>query len=375
MSTKKIFWAAAFLVVWLLVGFSLGTATLLGPVRWLTGELRTLAVGPELERAVMIAVIGIYVVVSAALAGAVTYWLACQRQWWRRVAVPLLLAGIAVGCVYLWMTPAVLLPDTTEPAPRPRAQFTFGSFPSLEKMETLRSQGYTAVVSLLHPAVVPFEPRLIEQERRHARQVGIDFVHAPMLPWVGRNEESLRRLRELVRVDTARYYVHCYLGRDRVRMAARVLREAGASVSFVGEEEQSGYSEPWTDQERGPVYPVTDSVHVGPFLTGEEQFRLLAEGFRSVVHTVPDEDTVLRRWHVETRDGLEAAGVGFHHLPVAEPTRARVRAVVDSALKLPRPVYLQVFRTPSREADSLRTALRRRLPGAPGPAADSTSAP
>jgi len=46
-----------------------------------------------------------------------------------------------------------------------RKQGNFGPYPTYEELRKLQDDGYTAVVSLLHPAVVPFEPKLISDER------------------------------------------------------------------------------------------------------------------------------------------------------------------------------------------------------------------
>ena len=104
--------------------------------------------------------------------------------------------------------------------------FTFGPFPTPDKLERLRKDGYTGVVSLLHPAVVPFETKLIGEERAAVEGAGLEFHHAPMLPWVSDNGESLAMLEVLAREERGRYYVHCYLGKDRTRIAQRVVAQA-----------------------------------------------------------------------------------------------------------------------------------------------------
>ena len=70
---------------------------------------------------------------------------------------------------------------------RAGSSFTFGPYPTEDRLAALERDGYTAVISLLHPAVVPFEPKLIADETAAAERVGIEFIHLPMLPWIADN--------------------------------------------------------------------------------------------------------------------------------------------------------------------------------------------
>jgi len=228
-----------FLCTWLAVGFSSGTVTLLGPVRWVTSAMRDGGASGVAERAAVLAIVAAYV----SLSFIVTLMLvrgAVRRGGWRRVAVPVGAWLAAAACLWLWMTPRLV--NGFQPVQIDTvARFTFGPYPERERFEQLREQGFTAVVSLLHPAVVPFEPTLLARERELAEEFGIEFIHAPMLPWVGDAVATIALLQELAGRQTGRYYVHCYLGRghrtcsDRAgeRHDARRLGGAVVDRSYV----------------------------------------------------------------------------------------------------------------------------------------------
>src|SRR3990172_8140308 len=57
-----------FLFVWLMVGFSTGTSTLVGPVRWVTTLLRSSEEAAGAEKWVVRAIIVLYVMASAIIA-------------------------------------------------------------------------------------------------------------------------------------------------------------------------------------------------------------------------------------------------------------------------------------------------------------------
>ena len=91
-------------------------------------------------------------------------------------------------------------------------------------MIQLKREGFT-IVSLLHPAVVPFEPKLISDEKKLAESIGVPLIHVPMLPWVSGNQEALATIRQLAADRTRHFYVHCYLGQDRVRVVRHAIRD------------------------------------------------------------------------------------------------------------------------------------------------------
>lgn len=219
-----------FLALWLAVGFVLGTGVLLGPVRWTASLLRWLGADPALERLVINGVIAAFVVGSFLLTWDLFRRIRASGSTWVTASVPVGAYLVAGAAVWAWMSPG-LMTASVVPEREPQARFTLGPYPTERIMRQLRSQGFTGVVSLLHPAVVPFEARLLDRERAVARDLGLEFIHAPMLPWVSGNAGALEKIREVARRDSGYYYIHCYLGRDRVGVARRALEEMGRSVA------------------------------------------------------------------------------------------------------------------------------------------------
>jgi len=264
-----------FAFVWLLVGFTTDTATLVGPVRWVASLGRAQGWTTGAERLAIVPLIGAFVVVSALI----SLWLArivresAQRH--ARIGIPLLCLVAAGGTLWLWMTPELMI-DRSGTDEQVGNSFTFGAYPDEQRMRELRDQGYTAVVSLLHPLVVPFEPRLIAEGRAIAAKVGIGFVNVPMLPWLSDNAEALARIEQLAGgSNDARYYVHCYLGKDRVRLVRRVIEEFDdtARLSLTPELRAHTAARRLADRERlerGGIVQVVPEVFLTPYLTDNE---------------------------------------------------------------------------------------------------------
>ena len=351
---------ALFLLLWATSGFALGTLVLLGPVRWLTDAMRAAGAGSGLEDAVIAGVILVFVAVSAAVA----FWLFRRVREAGRAVVRL---GVPAGCaaaagiaLWAWLHPGLMTPAVGD-VTAPDARFVVGPYPEAETFRELEAAGFTAVISLLHPAVVPFEPRLLAREREAARHAGIELIHAPMLPWIGDNDAAIEKVRALAERDSGRYYVHCYLGRDRVRVAARVARQAGATVTFLDEVRDRNLALAETERwERGPIYHFGDSVFVAPYPTDEEFLSfVLASDLAVVVSLLEPSVSRDTAWIRRERDALEAVDVPLVHFPIPRrPGPDTLSALVERVRTLPRPTLIHGFRTPSTRMDGVRDALR-----------------
>jgi hypothetical protein len=206
-----------------MVGFATGTFVLVAPVRWITGFAQGRGWSESAEDVLMMGVIGVYVLASVALALAVTRLLFQSHARALKYALVLGVTTLAGSALWGWTNPAVyatmaggIRGDAV--ATRSGAVFLFGPYPDRQRLEELKAEGVTAVVSLQHPAVMPFEPKGIADEKAAAAELGIRFIHAPMLPWVSDNTASLEIVRRLATEETGRFYVHCGLGRDRVNV-------------------------------------------------------------------------------------------------------------------------------------------------------------
>ena len=340
-----------FCYVWLMLGFFSGTLLLVGPVRWITAYLRNGGYRQTTEDAVMIGVIVLFVAISALLAWLAVRWMTRCPSRRARLSVPVLLTVAAALALYGWTNPALMAGaagGVTGSVSRGNAEFVFGPYPDRAKLEALKREGYTAVVSLQHPAVLPFEPPGIAEEIRATGEIGLTFIHAPMLPWISNNDEALDRIRRIAREGEGRYYVHCGLGRDRANVVKRMLEREGADVA-AGE----GYKAPGTfatrleegnaPMERGQLRRLDEDVWLVPYPNKHEMFGNMLSGQVAHVMLLLDPAVpVEAAWLDEARRRFDEFGVAYTETPLAAGDHARARRIVDDAASLPKPLVLVV---------------------------------
>ncbi|MBD0319516.1 MAG: hypothetical protein ICV87_04230 [Gemmatimonadetes bacterium] len=353
---------AAFGYLWATTGFFAGTLVLRGPVRWLTGALRGNGASQRTEDLLVRGAILLL------LAG--TGWLAWRLA--RRVAGPPSRARWAIPAASTALAAAALAvglnPRAGEPVPASSERFVFGPYPTGEQLAELKRRGFTGVISLLHPAVVPFEPRLLAQERAAAARAGIPLIHAPMLPWISENEGSVERIRALARSGRGRYYVHCYLGRDRVNVVRRLLEDMDVSVAAAEAQAGARRISDVPAFERGSIYHLADSVYVTPYPTDEEWIGYVLSGqvrhVLSLLDSTSAEDTVWvqkeRKLARQYRIPLEMAPIPAWPYDPELALRAARRARA-----LPRPLVVHDFRSASAPTEAFVAAYRTGLPPLP----------
>jgi hypothetical protein len=356
---RRLLTATLYLYLAATLGFALGTGTLLGPVRWITSALRHEAIGQWAEDWIIRGAILVLLVITLGLALALLEaWREARRV--GRWSIPLTTGLLAAGAIGLWMTPA-LTGGGASPDLEGDARFVFGPYPSRARLAELKAHGFVGVVSLLHPAVAPFEPRLLAEERRAAAEVGIQLIHAPMLPWVSENEASLARIRQVASRPTGRYYVHCYLGKDRVNVVRQLLVGLGASVDDAGAQQQARQIADVPAFERGSIYHLGGGVHVAPYPTDEEWFGYLLNGsVRSIVSLLDPEspaDSALVRRERELAQRYRVR-LEFHPIPVEPYDAARALTAATRARSLPRPVVVHGYRTASPVVEAFVQAYR-----------------
>ncbi len=256
----------------------------------------------------------------------------------------LLLAGCALA---LFMQPDVVNADaqSTEIA----KQFTIGPYPTESRVTQLKKEGYTGIISLLHPAVVPFEPSLIKDEENASRQAGIAFIKAPMLPWVGDNAASLKIIEEIAKTGKGRYYIHCYLGKDRVNVVKNLIARINGSSKTI-EQDNLTSARGFEDQktfERGVIYKLDEQVYMTPYPTNEELLGYFMAGqVKTVVNLMNGSDPNNRTWIKKEKDELETAGIIFRNLSLPDlPNDKQVIQIIDSIAGYPRPLVIHQWGT------------------------------
>jgi protein tyrosine phosphatase (PTP) superfamily phosphohydrolase (DUF442 family) len=267
------------------------------------------------------------------------------------------------------MNPQVLTAADAEPeAFDTVSQFTFGPYPTRERLLQLKQEGYTAVIPLLHPAVVPFEPKLLADEQALAEEIGIEVIHAPMLPWVGENEASLKKIKEIARTGQGRYYVHCYLGKDRVNVVKRIVEQVVGAPAGTESAETRRLLDDEDAFERGKIYHLADQVYVAPYPTDEELFSYILNG--SIRHVVslldpsnPDDIELIDKEQAT----FEIYEMPFTLSPISSQPYdpEQVLQVAEHVRTLPRPVVVHAFRSDSLATEAFLQAYMAHVPPLP----------
>lgn len=366
-----------FLFVWLMVGFALGTLVLVGVVPPLTRLMRGAGWAQGQEDVAMWAIILVYVVGSFVLARVLTRWMGRSGHPAVRFGVPAAATALAAVALWGWMNPAVYAGAAGTEGGRVETasgtEFVFGAYPDGEKLEALKAQGFTGVVSLQHPAVVPFEPQGIKAEREAAARIGIPLIHAPMLPWVSDNEGSMEKIQALARGGEGKYYVHCGLGRDRVNVVKRMLQRQGAGrLADEGDTEQArSFGVRERPLERGWHEEIARDVWLVPYPNEHEFFgNMFAGQVEQVALLLDPADAEQRAWVDHTRALMAEYDLPLVELPLGA-SGSSAEAVARRVARLPRPVVVIVPFTHPRADTAVAATFKsawRRLPGLePGP--------
>lgn len=359
---------AAFLYLWATVGFCTGTGVLVGPARWITGALQGAGMSQGVQDHAMQATILLFVLGSAAL----SLWLlrvVLHGGRRLRIGIPVAVTLAAVLSLWAWMNPGRMLAamagggDAGELATAGGADFVFGAYPGRDQLEKMKKEGFTAVISLQHPAVVPFEPASIEEEKRSAAAVGLEFIHAPMLPWVSDNTASLEKIRQIAHSGHGKYYVHCGLGRDRTNVVKRMLEADGvrttASATITHASTLADRLKlpvgRGRDFQRGAVRELEPGVWLVPFPNPAEMAGYLEAGqVKQVVLLLDPADARQKEWTDQALRDLAATAVPTALKPLPASDLAKAQEIAAWVRTLPRPVAVIAPRTPFSNGDRYR---------------------
>lgn len=345
---------ATFGLVWMVVGLFTGTLVLVILVRWLISLLHYFGLGQTAESRVLMGVILLFVIGSFLLARALVRRLFRMHSVSaRRLALASLLLPFGISA-YVWSDPgrtlaAVAGSSETKVAMSGGPEFIFGAYPDYQKLEELKREGVTSVVSLQHPGVV-VELQGIQAEKEAARQLGIHLIQAPMLPWISNNEASLALIRQIALKGQGRYYVHCGLGRDRVNVAKRLIEslQGGSHVRATADlKDALGFANRASPFERGVPQQLAPEVWVVPYLNSSEFFGYILQGRAG--HVILALDTTVaaqRAWLGEAERQMKSYMVPFEVVAVhaADPRQLDALAARIRALKAP--VTVMVGHTP-----------------------------
>ncbi len=273
---KKLNNVGAFLYILFCTGFTLGTITLSVIVENLVTYLRHSGNVASYENIIVITIILIYLLYSFLFSIWLTKYFAKLSRAGKAVLLSTLTLFTAM-CLWYWMHPAGTISEYIIVSNDQR--FVAGPYPDKNTIETLKKQGYTAIISLLSPYVLPFEPVLINEEKEEARKAGIPVIEIPMLPWVTKNTDSINKIIALASAKNHnKYYVHCYYGRDRVSMFMRIVNQYSPVTSLTENypAPQTGIENLHTVQfERGTAIEINKSIIFAPMPTEDEFLRFV----------------------------------------------------------------------------------------------------
>lgn len=344
LSLKGIF---LLLYYWLCLGFFMGTLILMGPVRWLATYARAHEWSASKEKALVLVFIGILVIISSAAARRAA--LKTAEAAGKPVKAAFLGAALLVFSVSLWfwMNPKMMIDRTTAVtfSNYSGTEFVFGPYPEKERLAELKEEYYTAVISLLSPAVVPFEPALMSREAADAKTAGIDLISIPMLPWVSDNAQVEGKIEEIVKKGGGKYYVHCYLGKDRVNIFKKLLSAKTGDVRINSLDSKSMRTLYDIKKfERGPIAILDKDVFFTPYPTDEEFFGYVLNGSVKTVICLLDPGNKEDLPWITKEKGIAAKyRVKFAHYPWKTLNEEKKEAAVREIMNLEKPAVIHAF--------------------------------
>jgi len=336
-----------FLILLLFIGFSIGTITLLGPVRWIVNLGHTLQFSQHTEDFFIKVVIVLFVFVSTYISLLLSSILLRKNSIPINIITVLSLVIITSGMIWLWMNPTLMQAYdgiiTHENVGK--VEFLFGPYPSEQDLKHLKDEGVTAVVSLLHPAVVPFEPKLLSDEEKLTKSIGLKLINIPMLPWVSENKNSIQEIIRLAEGGRGKYYVHCYLGKDRVNVVKRILRRFSSSITEINKDSLRTL-EGLKSFERGEIVKLDEGVYLTPYPTDDEMLRFILNGsVKQIVSLLDPHHPPDTMWINKEREICESHFMPYELIPLGPSFNSanRLIEIVNKTKNLPRPLVIHAF--------------------------------
>lgn len=228
------------------------------------------------------------------------------------------------------------------------AEFHFGAYPDEEKMEELKEDGYTGVISLLHSMVIPAEPILMEKEVINAKKVGIKLISVPMLPWIVENDASVLKIKEIALHFKGKYYVHCYLGKDRANVFRNIIEKENQNLKFKSDLGTRNL-DTIKKFERGNIFVLKPNVYLTPYPTNEEFFSFILNGKIKSVVSLMENKTDENKSKIEKESKIMAQyNQDFYNFPLSESdSDETIKKIIVSLEKLKQPMVIHSYTSDS----------------------------
>lgn len=228
------------------------------------------------------------------------------------------------------------------------AEFHFGAYPDEEKLEELKEDGYIGVISLLHSMVIPAEPILMEKEVINAKKVGIQLISVPMLPWIVENDASVLKIKDIARNFKGKYYVHCYLGKDRANVFRNIIEKENKNLiaqSTLGVKKLNEIK----SFERGNIVKLKQNIFLTPYPTDEEFFGFVLNGNTKTVVCILSPKIEEEKERIEKESKImQQYNQDFINIPLLETdTDETIIKAIESIKKLKEPMIIHSYSSDS----------------------------
>lgn len=350
------FYICLLLLFLFLIGFAEGSITLMFPVRWAVDYANNHSYSESQQSMLVKIIIFIFLIIAFFTTVVYTkFWISTNNKKLRYITL-LSLIVLNVIALSLWLNPSTMngKAKIEKIESSSSTEFFFGPYPEQSMLADLKTQGYTHVVSLLHSAVIPFEPVLISRERKAVEIEDLELIEIPMLPWVSENEEAIKKLQQIAKIENGKIYIHCYLGKDRINVAKNIISKSSTTVKII-ETPLSELSARRIDTvesfERGQINRLEESLYLTPCPTDEEFFSFVFNGyFSSVVcllNPAKKEDKELIN---KQKNIFDLYKVNFISLPlIINGKQSNADSIVYKVMRLPKPTMVYSLFTASPE--------------------------
>lgn len=337
---------ATFAYAWFTIGLFTGTLVLVLVVRAVIDVIQKFGWGETAQNRILIGLILLFIVTSFMLARWVVR-VAYRKPPRARRMILAALAIPAAGAMYAWSDPTKFLvgfSGTTRGTitmSNGGPTFYFGSYPDYPTLDSLKKHGVEHIVSLQDPRVL-VELQGITEERKSAAALGMDFIQAPMLPWVSDNSASIEQLKQIALHGKGTYYIHCGLGRDRTNIAKRVLEsiepQAHAHLAASkGLQSALSFEDRVEPFQRGRLIQLAPEAWLIPQPNDPEFYGFIIQGRPGHVFLVLDPaDTLQARLMAKAIKDMRQYAVSFSVIPTsaADTLRRAIKPADTTAAAL-----------------------------------------
>lgn len=281
--------SAIYLFFFLAVFLLLGTFTAELVIRSIIIQIRATGFLSSHETSVIIVVTAILFIATLFFAKWLTIWFWKSLEYTGKVNMMIVLLLFYGLIAIYWLFPR----DTIlhEKYVSKNGLYVGGSYPDSDKIASLRVQGYSGIISLLDPIVLPQEPILIQQESDSTTEYNMPLIKIPMLPGGIKNIEAENQIKKFIEASSnKKYYVHAYYGSDRVKQFIDIVDEFDNDKVVKKAAKVQEPVKQVVTLSRGEIMYIDDHLVITPKPTDEE--------FTTIINHTPNKIITLPIKHV-----------------------------------------------------------------------------